>query len=205
MLKRSLFYLIGLTIISFGVSLTIKADVGVGAWDALNVGLSETVGLTVGSWVFIVGCILIVINALLMKKKPDLPALITIIMLGSLIDFWLLIALKPVVLQGLFIRYVIFFIAIVVIAMGVAIYLQAKFAPVPIDDLMITLRHRLNLNITMAKTMNELLALVAAFLLSGPIGVGTLIITFSIGPIIQFFFPFFEKLYTANAEVGKSH
>lgn len=45
-----------------------------------------------------------------------------------------------------------------------------------------------------AKTIGEIVALIPALLLKGPIGVGTIIIIFAVGPFIQLFFPFFEKL-----------
>ncbi|OLP65745.1 hypothetical protein BACPU_13630 [Bacillus pumilus] len=37
-------------------------------WDALNVALSELIGLTIGSWAFIVGGILIFINSLIKNE-----------------------------------------------------------------------------------------------------------------------------------------
>ncbi|MFP3338738.1 hypothetical protein R0J91_12205, partial [Micrococcus sp. SIMBA_131] len=66
-MKRFLFYVVGLFVLTAGITLTIKSDIGAGAWDALNVGLSETIGFTVGSWVIIVGMILIIVNAILMR------------------------------------------------------------------------------------------------------------------------------------------
>jgi uncharacterized protein len=46
----------------------------------------------------------------------------------------------------------------------------------------------------MAKTIGEIIALIPAILLQGPIGIGTIIITFTIGPFVQLCFPYFEKL-----------
>ena len=191
---RVLFFIMGLSILSFGVSLTIKAGLGTGAWDALNVGLSETVGLTPGSWVVIVGIILIFVNAALVKRKPDLAAVITLLITGILIDFWILRVFDELVVTGYVKQFAMFLLGMVTLSLGLAIYLQAKLPLIPIDNFMMALRERFGLNLMVAKTLGEVIALSAAFIFNGPIGIGTLIVTFAIGPLIQFFFPFFEKL-----------
>ena len=66
---RSLFFFLGIFILTFGICLTIKAELGVGAWDALNVALTEWIGLTIGTWVIIDGAVLLFVNAILLKKK----------------------------------------------------------------------------------------------------------------------------------------
>ncbi|KMM35894.1 YczE/YyaS/YitT family protein [Guptibacillus hwajinpoensis] len=193
-MKRFLFYVIGLFILTAGVTLTIKSDIGAGAWDALNVGLSNTFGLTVGSWVIIVGIILIIINAFLMKAWPDFLALITIVVTGAFIDFWLITVFENWQIQDVFVAYAVFVAGVILIALGISIYLQAKFAVIPIDGLMLAIHSKTGLSIRTSKTVGELLALLAAVLFSGPIGVGTIIITFGIGPLVQFFYPTFEKM-----------
>ncbi len=193
-LKRFMFYVIGLLVLTAGITLTIKSDIGAGAWDALNVGLSETIGLTVGSWVIIVGIVLIIINALLMKAWPDFFALITIFVTGLLIDFWLIAIFDNWTIEGIFLAYTVFIVGMILIGLGIAIYMQAKFAVIPIDGLMLAIHHRTGLTIRTSKTIGELMALLAAVLLGGPIGIGTLFITFGIGPLVQFFYPTFEKM-----------
>ena len=192
---RTLFYIIGLIILSFGVSMTIKAGLGTGAWDALNVGLSKTVGLTPGSWVVIVGIVMIFINAALVKRRPDVAAIITLLITGVLIDFWLLRVFEDLVVTGYAKQFAVFILGMVALSFGLAVYLQPKFPLIPIDNFMMALRERFGLNLMVAKTLGEVFALSAAFIFRGPIGIGTLIVTFAIGPLIQLFYPHCEKLY----------
>ncbi len=190
---RLISFILGLSLISFGVSLTIKAELGTGAWDALNVGLSKTIGLTVGSWVFIVGIVLIVLNAILMKSRPDFLAVITIFLAGLFIDGWLLVVLDTFQANGLWEQIVVFVVGVIVLSFGIAVYLQANFPLIPIDKLMLAIQERLGVSMGTAKTIGELSALVAAFIFSGPIGLGTLIVTFTIGPLVQLFAPRVHK------------
>ncbi|WP_221567384.1 YitT family protein [Alkalihalobacillus sp. TS-13] len=190
---RLISFVLGLSLISLGVSLTIKAELGTGAWDALNVGLSKTIGLTVGSWVFIVGIVLIILNAILLRTRPDVLAVITIFLAGVFIDSWLLLVFDQFNTSGLVQQIIIFVVGMVIIAFGISVYLQAKFPLIPIDKLMLAIQERLGVSMGVAKTIGELSALVVAFLFSGPIGLGTLIVTFTIGPLVQLFAPPVQK------------
>ncbi|MBU7594822.1 YczE/YyaS/YitT family protein [Metabacillus halosaccharovorans] len=184
---RVFFYLIGLFFMGLGVTFTIKANLGAGAWDALNVGLSKVIGLTVGSWVFVIGVILMFINAFITKGKPKFLAIITILLIGFFVDFWMLVVFKNMFLDGMLKQVVSLLLGIFFIALGVSMYLQTKFPANPIDQLMISLHERFSLNFMVAKTIGEVVALILAFFFQGPIGIGTIIITFLIGPIIQMF------------------
>ncbi|WP_408008710.1 YczE/YyaS/YitT family protein [Pseudalkalibacillus sp. A8] len=190
---RLISFIVGLSLISLGVSFTIKAELGTGAWDALNVGLSKTVGLTVGSWVFIVGIILIILNAFLLRARPDMLAVITIFLAGLFIDSWLLIVLDQFKVSGLLHQIILFVVGMVILAFGISVYLQANFPLIPIDKLMLAIQERLGVSMGVAKTIGELSALVVAFLFSGPIGLGTLIVTFTIGPLVQLIAPRVHK------------
>ncbi|MFE8701473.1 YitT family protein [Cytobacillus sp. FJAT-54145] len=194
LIYKILFFIVGLLILTNGVALTIKADLGAGSWDALNVGLSNTIGFTVGTWVIIVGLILIFVNGYLLKKRPDFLAIITITLVGFLIDFWLLIVYRNLEAEVFGYQLVLLLVGMLMIGIGISIYLQPKFPLIPIDNLMLAIQFRLKVNLMVAKTIGEAIALTLAFIVKGPIGLGTIIVTFLIGPIIQFFFPYFEKL-----------
>lgn len=194
-LTRILFYLIGLLILCLGITFAIESGLGAGAWDALAVGEFRTIGLTVGKWVIINNAIILLINAILQKKRPDWLAAITFTLIGLFIDFWLKLKLEDLFSGSIVTRYVQLILAILFMTFGIAIYLQAKFPLSPIDNLMISLNIRFGVSIAIAKTIGEVFALVIAFLLHGSIGIGTILITFTIGPLLQWFKKPIEKLY----------
>lgn len=192
--KRGISFLLGLLILSLGISFTILSRLGAGAWDALAVGLSNLAGFTVGTWVILIGVILIFINALLLLKRPEVISIITVLILGYFIDFWLLVVFPNIAVEALPIRVIILLSGVLLMGVGIATYLQGKFAIIPIDRFMLAIQKRLKVNLGVAKTIAEVTALVFAFIVGGPIGVGTVIVTLSIGPLIQLFFPKLERL-----------
>lgn len=192
---KCLFFVLGLSILTFGIVMTIRANIGVGAYDALNVALSDRFGLTIGTWVIITGFIIIFINALLMKTRPMFLSAITMFGIGAFIDFWSMVVFRDWTPSSLTTSIVIFIVGLLLIGIGISTYLQPKFPPGPIDQLMVAIHTRFKLSLVASKTTTEVSALLLALLLGGPIGWGTLVITFSIGWFVQFIYPYMEKLY----------
>ncbi|MGD7044882.1 YczE/YyaS/YitT family protein [Jeotgalibacillus proteolyticus] len=187
-LTLGLFYTIGLVLLSFGISMMILADLGAGPWDALYVALADQIGLTVGTWILITGFALMAVNAALMRKMPDFYAVITIFIMGFFIDFWLLFVFADLQAAEVLTRSLMLGSGILIIAAGVSVYLQANFAKNPIDGLMVAVHFRTGLSLSRSKTVLEVAVLVVALLIGGPIGVGTVIVAFGIGPLIGLFF-----------------
>ncbi|SDN74378.1 YczE/YyaS/YitT family protein [Alkalicoccus daliensis] len=183
----STFYLLGLISVSFGISLILLSELGAGPWDAFFVALQQNLGLTVGSWTFIIGFILILINGLLLKQRPDFSALITMFLIGSFLDFWLIFVFIDMELSLLTFRFLALFAGIFCIGAGVASYMQSNFARNPIDHSMIVFHTLTGKSLAFSKTFLEVSVLLIALIIGGPIGLGTVIIAFGIGPLIQFF------------------
>lgn len=184
---RLLNYFIGSLILTLGSSLIVTSTVGASTWYALFVGLQNNIGLTVGSWVIIIAPILIIINMILTKEKPDLLGMLTVVVQGAFADFWLIFVLDDIVLTSIIMKYVVMLIGIIFVAFGVVTYLKAKFATHPIDGFMLAIMKVAKVNFFKAKTIMEVLVCIAAFLVGGPIGVGTLCSFFLTGVFIQFF------------------
>ncbi|MET3684101.1 putative membrane protein YczE [Alkalibacillus flavidus] len=183
-----MFYVLGMLTLSFGVTMLILSDLGVGAWDALFVGLSQLFGFTVGTWIFLVGIVLIVINKFLLRSRFDIPAVITIFLIGIFIDFWLLFVFDGVMVSGMVTRIGLLGLGVIGMGAGIGMYLQLDFARNPIDNLMMAVHYRTGFSLAVSKSGLEILIMLIAFLIGGPIGIGTVIVAFGIGPIVQFFF-----------------
>lgn len=187
--NRMLFYVIGLFVLTCGIAMTIISKLGTSPFDALLVGLHSSFGLTVGSWEFILGVILVFVNALFLKGRPNFLAIFTAFLTGVGIDFWLFIFNHTWVPTGLLGQSIILLFGIVLVGIGIATYLQADFAPSPVDGSMMMVQKLTGLKISTSKTIVAGVLLVLAWLFHGPIGFGTILIFFINGPVIGIFFP----------------
>lgn len=191
MAKRITYYLVGLAIACLGVCFLIHSKVGAGPWDVVNIGLTERFGLTLGTWMGLWQAFFLLVNALLLKRRPEFESIITIIIWGMIIDFWMGIVLKNLDLTKapLIIKWSLFSLGVLLIGMGVGIYLTADLPKMPYDGTMVALSRKFNLSFTITRTMLEGSAVVLSFIVGGSvgIGIGTIIIFLVIGHIVQFF------------------
>lgn len=192
---RYVVYTLGLLLVTLGIACTIQARLGTSPFDALLVGLSRQVGLTVGSWEIIIALLLIGCNALLQRQRPQMIGLLTACITGLGIDLWLFVLrswLTPQVWYGQMIGFVI---GMLVMGLGTAMYLHTHFAPMPIDKLTLILRELWNTNILVARTIVYAVFLLLAWSLDGPIGIGTILTVCLGGVILHWFMKRIEKLW----------
>ncbi len=179
----------GILILTLGISLTIQSKLGTSPFDALLVGLSKNVGLTVGSWEIILALLLIGSNSLLARQRPEILGLVTALITGIGIDMWLFL-LHDIVSPDLwFSRAVCFTTGLVVVGLGTATYLHTNFAPIPVDRLTLIIKELTRKTVFFSRTLIYILFLMLAIIFNGPIGVGTLLTVCLGGYILHFFMP----------------
>ena len=189
------FYLIGILCLSFGISCSINSQLGAAPMPSLQVGLQQNMGLTVGTWEFLIGAILVTIMALVRRSRPDVLAFLSSFLTGLGIDMWLFIT-KQVWIPELWVGKILFLcLGLIFIGLGVSLYLQAKFSPAPPDGMILLLEELFKMNRATSRTIFSGAVVVLAFFFSGPIGLGTLIMVVSLGPIVARFYPIMEKLF----------
>ncbi|WFR65585.1 YitT family protein [Paenibacillus amylolyticus] len=187
-------FVAGILILTLGISLTIQSDLGTSPFDALLVGLSQHVGLSVGSWEVIIALLLIGCNSLLKLQKPEFLGLFTAFITGVGIDLWLYVAESLITPEVWYSKLMTFGIGLVIISIGTAIYLQTNFAPIPIDRLALILHEITRTPLFVSRTFIYFVFLILAFLLSGPIGLGTLLTVCFAGLLLQFIMAHTKKI-----------
>lgn len=186
-LKRWIFFVIGMIMLSLGVALTIKGRLlGLAPWDVLHYGLWQTFGLTIGSWSIIVGAIIVIFTAIALKRLPKLGVYINMFTIGIFIDIFnfLLPDVDGWIMHGL-----IFTAGLFVMAFGIAFYITPNLGAGPRDTLMLFFIEKFNLKLSSARNLMEAFALVGGFILGGPVFIGTIIIVLLLGRLIEKFLP----------------
>ncbi|HLR74598.1 MAG TPA: YitT family protein [Virgibacillus sp.] len=180
---RWFFFFIGLMVLGLGVALTVKGQrFGVGSWDVLHIGLFKQLGLSIGLWSIIMGIIIITIASIGLRQFPKIGTFVNMISVGLFIDFFNWLIPQP---NTILIQFIAFVLGILLIAIGVGIYISANLGAGPRDSLMLLAVEKFNCSITVARTIMEVVVALIGYLLGGPIGVGTVIMAFALGPIIQ--------------------
>ncbi|MER6178085.1 YitT family protein [Streptosporangium sp. NPDC001681] len=174
----------GLALYGVGIGLQIESQLGNSPWDVFHQGLSIHLGLSVGTWIIIVGA-LVMLLWIPLRQKPGLGTLSNVVLLGLFADAVMWLAPTPDALAA---RWAYLLLGVVATAAATGLYIGAGLGPGPRDGLMTGL-NRLGLSIRSARTAIEVTVLAAGWLLGGTVGVGTLVFALAIGPLTQFFMP----------------
>ncbi|MFD5225592.1 YitT family protein [Microbacterium sp. NPDC058342] len=187
--------LIGLFLFGAGMALMVRAGIGVAPWDVLAVGVVATTGLRFG----VVTCLVAVVVLLLwipLRQRIGVGTLLNAVLVGPSAEVTLAIvppAPSPWVGAAMFLS------GLVLLAFATGLYISADFGPGPRDGLMTGLVARTGRPVWLVRTALEGTVLVVGFLLGGPVGVGTLIFAFGVGPLIGWFLPVLTRWRRARS------
>ena len=172
---------VGLWLFGTGEAFIVAAELGNSPWTVLAEGVADQTPLEIGgatvaisfgvlcAWIPLrqalgLGTILnaIVVGVAIGLRVPVLP--------GDPADGW---------------RWVLLGGGIALVALGGGLYLGARLGPGPRDGLMTGLHARTGRSLRLVRTVIEVSALVAGYLLGGTVGVGTVAFALLIGPGVQ--------------------
>ena len=177
----------GLIVFAIGVSFTIEANIGLSPWECLSMGISNYVPLSYGLVHSITGAIIIVID-LLLKEKIGYGTIFDVLLVGTCVDIVRSLHIIPTS-DSLIYNIVLLFIAMTIIALGQYFYISAGLGCGPRDTLRLALGKRFpKVPIGAVQTALFLFVLIIGFVLGGPIGLGTIILVFGCGSVMQVVF-----------------
>lgn len=174
----------GLFVFSFGVHLTIFANIGLAPWDCLGMGVSYHTPLNYGLSMTIMSVMILGID-LLLKERIGYGTIIDALLTGNFVQFFN--SFNPFPLNSsLWKGVVIMLIGFVFMALGMAVYMKAEQGCGPRDSLLVGLGKRMpQIPIGFVEVLLWAVVLLAGWLLGGPVGPGTLISTFGAGIVLQ--------------------
>lgn len=200
---RWAFYFVGMIILAFGIGMTIRGErFGIGPWDVLHYGLTETFGLTIGTWSIISGFVLILLMIVVYRKLPKIGTWINMVVIGVFIDISLFV-LPEVSSFGS--SLAMFIVGVIVMGIGIGMYMAPNMGAGPRDSLMLILIDQIGMSINGARTTMEVSVALAGWALGGPVGVGTVFIAFGLGTLVQWTLPYNQRLLAARIDEKDVH
>lgn len=187
-----LLYLTGIGLMPLGVVLTVNSNLGAGGYDALNFALGEKLGINTSLAIYMTAFLAVVLAAVLRGKMLRLTTFISSFFLGLFTDFWKRI-LAGVEGKETMDSAVLFLAGIIIIAFAVAAYILCIFPSNPTDDLVAAMKEK-GVRIGVAKIGLDVVCVALAFLLGGEIGIGTVVCTLGLGPVVDLFYGCLQKM-----------
>ena len=174
----------GLLVFSFGVHLTIFANIGLAPWDCLGMGIAAHTPLNYGLAMTMTSVAILLID-LLLKERIGYGTVIDALLTGNFVQaFNDLSPLEPC--TNVFAGIALMLVGFVFMAMGMWIYMCGEQCCGPRDALLVGLGKRLPaVPIGAVQIILWSAVTVVGWLLGGPVGVGTLLSAFGAGAVTQ--------------------
>lgn len=186
-LRSILQTLCGLLIYSFGVYLTIAANIGLAPWDCFCMGISQYTPLNYGSTMVLVSVAAILIQ-LLFQERIGFATILDALITGRLTQLFIDISPYPENHSTL-LGIVLLIIGFLIIDLGIYVYMSAELGSGPKDGLMIVMGKKLpKIPIGMIGVLLWSVVTLIGWMLGGSVGIGTLLSIFGAGFIMHIFY-----------------
>lgn len=194
-LKRVVFYLIGLFILTSGISLSIYANLGVSPGSVFPYALTLATGISVGIMTIFTNMGFIFIQWIL-TKKFNLQSYILQMVLAFLFGFftdltlWLVRHILPAP-ESLLLATTYLLLSLFIVAVGLLFYVNTGLLMMPYDTLIAVVSKTFHMDFSKAKVICDLINVIVSLIFClivlqnfGSVGFGTLIAAIFIGKIL---------------------
>ena len=180
---KTLFLLcLGLIIFGLGEGLLIISTIGASPWNVLHQGLALNLGLSVGTWAFLISLIVLLLWFFL-DEKVGMGTILNFIIIAMMIDLTIYFFKAPNLWIG---QFLLCAISVLMVGLGSGIYLIARLGPGPRDGLMTGLQKKTGFSIALIRGAIEVIVVLCGWSLGGTVGIGTLLYALGIGPAVAF-------------------
>ena len=185
LIERFVQLVIGVALYGVALGFMVRAGIGVSPWDVLSLGIAGRIGLGYGTVTVIVSILVLVLWAPL-RQRLGLGTLLNSLMIGPVADLTLLALPAP---YSVWIGAPMFVFGLVLLSFATGLYIAADFGPGPRDGLMTGLIRATGWRVWIVRTLIEGSVLMIGLVLGGPVGVGTVLFAFGVGPLVGVFLP----------------
>lgn len=198
-IKKLLLFLLGMSIIQFGVALFLRMNIGSDPFTVFTQGLANTLNnlgmnVTTGTANRIILVVLFSIILLLNKNHIKIGTIICVIGVGPIIDLGIrIVSILPVESYSYLLKMFLIALGCFIIAIGFSILSATKVGVAPNDIIPFIIKERINCEYRWIRICMDAFLLIGGFMLGGTVGVGTIIAMATTGPFIQLCLPYGQK------------
>ena len=195
---RVVFVIIGITILSIGLTFMRYAAFGIDPVTCLNAGIAKKVGISFGTCQLIILFIMLIGVFIFDRSKIGFGTLYNIITIGYVSDFllWVLNKISLFEAFSIHIRIISFVFGLPVLYFGAAVYIAANMGISPYDALAIVIAEKIKKQnwFRWIRIGTDALCVIGGILAQSDVGIGTLLTVLCAGPLIAFFRKILIKL-----------
>lgn len=168
MFKSNTKLVIGMVVLYFALAVSLKLNLGVAPNDALMKILSNILSIEVGSISIIVSLLYLLIAFIIYGKKfpkKEFLQIVFIISSGFLLNFFTYNLLKDFYIEKLYIRIIIYIIAVIFKVIGVLLIINSNIMKTALETLCQAIADKVNKNMPFIRQMVDIIYIVVIIIL----------------------------------------
>lgn len=182
---KLLFSCIGIVIISLAIAVCRIGGVGVDPFTSMNIGISEKIGLSLGTYQLIVNAVILVAVFFFDKWQIGLGTIVNMVAVGYLVEFFAIpLSMLPSPDGNILLMGVYLVVGTLLFTLGISMYLKTGMGVSPYDAIAPMISDRFHKSYAITRVIQDVMVLVIAFFAGGPFGIFTFIAAFCSGPLI---------------------
>lgn len=190
----------------FSLSFLLLVDLGADPCTMMNRAISMKLGMTFGNWQALLNVILLVIVVIFGGKNLGFGTLANMILIGYYADFftWLWGRVFPENLfQSMQVRIGVLIPAVIVFILFAALYMDVDMGTAPYDAIPIIISDHLpKVPFRVIRMCVDLTATILGLVFGGKLGIMTVIMVVTLGPVIQWMGNILKKYFPVLTEEG---
>ena len=192
-LKQILILIPSVVTLALGISLSVTAGIGSDANASLQSAVSNLTRIPVGTIVFLYNIIILIIFFLMKSRFIGIGSIVIGFFLGPFVNVFTSL-LTPIAPSSFFGKLVFCLLGVFFLSLALSWYIPLNYGLQPADMLIQTIADKTKQSYGTGLAIYSILILVLAFLLKGPIGIGTILNALLPGKICDLLIPIFSKL-----------
>lgn len=180
--------LIGHMVIGLGVGLFMHSKLGADPNGVFITGVGSQLGLNYGTTSMILNAAILLIIFLTDKRYINIASILGIFSIGYTAEFVMMILrnIIPNPEGSLITQVILLVLGGIFMGLGIVIYIHQKLGIAAFDAISEIIANKTNRTFGSVRIAMDLIALVVGYLLGGLVGIGTVYLALTTGPVVNF-------------------
>ncbi len=185
--KRTVIMFMSIILMGFAVSVFSYSGMGVDPFTALNMSISAKLGVSFGLFQMCMNGLILLLVAFTSKHLISLGTVVNMVGVGYVCEFFTSIYNEILPEEIPFSAQLVFMaLGVFLLSLSASLYFNCNMGVSPYDALGFVMEENIKLKYKWSRVITDLVCTLIAILLEGPIGIGTVVTAFFMGPVISF-------------------
>lgn len=185
-IKRMAIMFSSILLMGFSVSVFSYSGMGVDPFTALNMSISNRLGISFGFFQMCVNGVILVLVALTAKKLISIGTVVNMVGVGYVCEFFTGIYSEILPSKNnIVVNLILMALGVILLSLSASLYFNCNLGVSPYDALGFVMEEKTPLKYKWCRVATDLTCTAVAFLLNGPIGIGTVVTAFCMGPVVS--------------------